>query len=170
MPTAQLFSGEVIEYPTPAPEVAAFLERLRAAAADPAVSVGEFMDLLSGSENPILDREFVPGKYYVTRKVFDNPVYRVMSDMIATKQINLGLLDPEKVAATYTLSVNEAAERLDMTPEAVRTAIAARKLGGHLRNGEWYVHPRSIDAYQYANRGLKLIAKDEGESVRKASV
>ncbi|MCI0703076.1 MAG: helix-turn-helix domain-containing protein [Planctomycetia bacterium] len=155
MPTYKLMSGETIEYPTPAPDVAAFLSRLHLAAADPTVDIHQFIALVYGDENPILDRTFIPGRPMVTLAVFENPIYRVMSDLIGVKRVQLGLLDPEKVAAAYTISVKDAAKQLGITESSVRAAITARKLAAHMRNGQWYTRPEAVAAYKVSNRGRK---------------
>lgn len=155
MNTHTCISGEVIDYPDLAPNVAGFLDRVRAAVADPTVPVSDLLLLIYGDENPILDHDFVPGRAMVTRRVFENPVYRVLTDLIGVKQLNLGQLEPAKVDAAFTISVQDAATQLGLTPGAVRAAIVARKLAGHMRNGQWYTRPEAVAAYKVSTRGRK---------------
>ena len=155
MPTYKLMSGETITYPEPAPEVAAFLARVQAAADDPAVDLNGMISLIYSEENPLLDTTMLPGRAMVTLKVLKNPAFLIMTELLGVKRIQLGLLDPIAAAACYTISVNEAAEQLGITPGAVRAAIKARKIAAHLRNGEWYTRPESIAAYKVSNRGRK---------------
>lgn len=153
MPTYQLLSGETIEYPTPAPPVADFLARVLHAAGDPAVDVNGMIELIYGPANPILDITLVPGRPMVTKAVFDNPIYHVLSDQIGRKQVQLGRLDMAAVREAYNVSVPEAARRLGITPAAVRAAITARRLSGMYDNGQWWLRPESIASYKVSNRG-----------------
>ena len=155
MPTYKLMSGETITYPEPAPEVAAFLARVQAAADDPAVDLNGLISLIYSAENPLLDTTMLPGRAMVTKAAFNNPAYRIITNLMGEKSVRLGLLDPVAAEACYTISVNEAAEQLGITPGAVRAAIKARKIAAHLRNGEWYTRPESIAAYKVSNRGRK---------------
>jgi hypothetical protein len=155
MPTYQLLSGETVEYPTPAPPVANFMARVLHAAGDPAVDVNGMIELIYGPENPILDTTLVPGRPMITKAVFENPVYHVLSDQIGRKQVQLGLLDLAATRAQYTVSVPEAARRLGITPAAVRAAITARRLSGIYDNGQWWLRPESIASYRVSNRGPK---------------
>ncbi|HEV3386377.1 MAG TPA: hypothetical protein VG097_16260 [Gemmata sp.] len=83
-----------------------------------------------------------------------------MTDQIGLKQIQLGLVTKEIWDAQFTVSVQEAAKQLDITPGAVRAAIAAKKLSGWLRNGQWYLHPNAIASYKVSNRGRKKSIKE----------
>lgn len=160
MPSYLLLSGETIKFPAPPPNVAAFLARVEKAAIDPAVDVNKMIELVYGDENPILDRDFIPGRPMVTRKVLDNPVYSVLSNLIGVKRVQLGLLDMAAVEAANSISVQEAAEQLGITPAAIRAAIKAHNLAGHFRNGQWYTRPESVAAYRVSNRGPKKSSTD----------
>jgi hypothetical protein len=155
MLTYKFMSGETLTYPEPAPDVAAFLARVEAAAKDPAVSENDMISLIYGMENPLLDKTMLPGRAMVTLKVLKNPAFLIMTELLGIKRIQLGLLDPVAAAACYTISVNEAAEQLGITPGSVRAAIKARKIAAHLRNGEWYTRPEMIAAYKVMYRGRK---------------
>ena len=153
MPTCTLSSGEVLSYADPAPDVAAYLERVRVAAADPRVSEDDMILLIYNVDNPIMDKELMPGRGAVTVAVMANPIYHVMTHYLEQKEIQRGLIDPAAAAACYTVSVNDAAEQLGITPSAVRAAIKARKIPAHLRNGQWYTRAEGIAFYKVSNRG-----------------
>ncbi len=155
MTTYQLLSGEKIQYPEPNGQVAKFLERVRGASENHAVSIYQMIDLVYGLDNPILDKNLIPGRAMVTQVVFENPLYRVMSDYVGRKRIQLGLVDIEAVKACHTVSVQEAAEKLGITPVAVRQAIKSRRLDGMLINGQWWLRQEGINAYRVSNRGPK---------------
>jgi hypothetical protein len=155
MNTYTMLSGETVQYPDSPDEVTSFLAKVRLAAADPNVSVNQLTELIYSDENPLLDTTILPGRAMVTKKVFENPVYHIMADQIGVKQIQLGLVKKEDWDAQFTVSVQEAAEQLAITPGAVRAAITAKKLAGRLRNGQWYMHPNSIDSYKVSNRGRR---------------
>ena len=165
MPSYTFLSGEIVGFPEPTPEVGAFLARAKAAAADPSVSVAGMVELVYGPENPLLDRFLVPGRPMVTRAVFDNPIFQVLTDLIGVKRVQLGELDMGKVAEDYTMTVGEAAEQLGITPAAVRLAITANKLDGMKRNGEWYIRPAGVAAYKVSNRGRKRVEPSSGPAL-----
>lgn len=141
-------SGEVIEYPKPNADVAAFLARVIAATNDPRVTEAELTELVYGRENPILDHGIFPGRGAVTPQVFANPLYRVFTDLITQKSILEGTFVPARDRASYTLTVAEAAERIGVTPDAVRKAIRAKRLPASHRQGTYLIDPRDADTYR----------------------
>jgi hypothetical protein len=94
----------------------------------------------------------------VTKAVFDNPVYRVLADLVGRKQLLTAGQTPEQVVAAYAISVKDAADQLGLTESSVRTAITNRKLSAMKRNGDWYIRPESIASYKVSNRGRKKAA------------
>ena len=164
MPTHTFLNGLTITYPEPAPEVAAFLDRVRAAAADPAVNRDDLLRLAFGLENPLLDKDRYPGHALVTRAVLDNPIHAILHDLVNVKEVNLGLVDLEATIAGYTISVPEAAKKLGRTPAAIRAAIAAHKLDGWIRNGQWYLRPASVELYKPSNRGRSNLGRKKEKS------
>jgi excisionase family DNA binding protein len=170
MPTYLLASGETLEYLPPPPDVAAFLERVRSAANDPAVSPNQMIELIYGLENPLLDKTMLPGRAMVTRAVLDNPVYHIMIDMLFRKRLAAANQTLDQVAATHTISVREAARRLGITESSVRAAITARKLAAWMRNGQWYLRPESVASYKVSNRGRKKRKKKARPAPSAASV
>jgi hypothetical protein len=155
MNTYALYSGEIIEYPNQPAVVNAFIARATAALNNPAVTPAEMLSLVYGVENPILDTTSQPGRAIVNKAVFDNPVYRVLSDMVGRKQILASGQTFEQVSAPYTVSVKDAADQLGLTESSVRTAITNRKLSALKRNGDWYIRPESVASYKVSNRGRK---------------
>jgi hypothetical protein len=155
MNTYTCASGEIITYPDPAPDVTAFLARVRAAADDPAVDRNQLIELIYGLENPLLDKGILPGRAMVTKAVFANPIYHIMSDLLFRKELAARNQTPDVVAAAHTVSVRDAAKQLGITEASVRAAITARKLAAWMRNGQWYLRPESVAAYKVSNRGQK---------------
>lgn len=155
MNTYALLSGESIEYPDQPAAVSAFLWRVQAAVNDPNTTPADVLALAYGTENPILDTTSQPGRAVVTKAVFENPVYRIFADLVGRKQMIADGQTRDDVAAAYTVSVKEAARRLDLTESSVRTAITNRKLSAMKVNGDWYIHPNSVASYKVSNRGRK---------------
>jgi len=152
MPTYTLLSGEKITY-SPPPIVADFIARAHAAAADPGVDVAAMVELVYGAENPILDRAMIPGRPVVTKAVFDSPEYKVLADLLQVKRVQAGgMVLPD---SAYTVPVLDAAERLGITPSAVRAAINGKKLDARQINGEWLIRDESVGGYRVSNRGRK---------------
>jgi excisionase family DNA binding protein len=181
--TYQLVSGETLEYATPPPQVEDYLAQVRSAAQDPDVALGELVDLIYSSENPLLDSGVIPGRGVVTREAYDHPVFQIMLDQISIKRIQLGQLDIERDSERFSMSASEAAEQLGVSVSAIRQAIYSDKLAAQKKGGEWRIDPASVDAYEVSNRGpakplevvmggipgYSLSVKCDGELVRTAS-
>jgi len=153
--TYQLQNGETIKYPDPPRPVADFLARVRVAANNPTVSLDALISLIYGPENPLLDHTMLPGRAMVTKEVFANPVFHVMQDQIGVKRVQLGLLNMTAERAAHTLSVQDVAKELGITPAAVRQAIAGHRLSAMYDNGQWWVRPESVASYKVSTRGPK---------------
>ncbi|UJR81510.1 helix-turn-helix domain-containing protein [Sandaracinus amylolyticus] len=147
--------GEVIEYAKPSAEVATFLERVKRAAHDPGVSEAQLSELVYGRGNPVLDQSVFPGRGAVTKAVHANPVWHVMQDLLDAKRVQSGNLDAGAANAAFSLTVAEAAERLEMSEGAVRQAIASEKLAAVKRGNVYLIDPASIATYRerVARRG-----------------
>jgi excisionase family DNA binding protein len=141
----ETLSGHRIEY-DPEPKVERFLKRVDELVDDSKATEDDVIALVYGKENPILDQTLFPARGAVTREVLENPVYQVMTDLLARKRVQQDGLDVAKLAARYTLTVQEAAEELGISPDAVRKAIAARRLPAWSKEGAWYLDPRTFEA------------------------
>ena len=63
-------------------------------------------------------------------------------------------IDPNALAAEYTLSVADASKMLGINESAVRQAIAARRIPSWVKgNGRLFLNPRSVEAFRIAPRG-----------------
>jgi len=150
MPTHNTINGRTIDY-EPTPAEARFIHRVEAAVAKAATTEVELRALIYGAENPLLDQQ--AGYSFVTAAAFDNPVFRVLLDLLDQKRVARGSLDPEKAAARYTLSVAEAAERLGIRDSAVRTAVLEGRLPSWIKDGQIRLAPASVDSYEVSRRG-----------------
>jgi excisionase family DNA binding protein len=146
-------NGETVEYPEPARDVAKFLERVRRAADDAAVSEDALIALIYGRENPLLDHTMLPGRSMVTPAVFANPLYRVLVDLLDRKRVQSGALDLAKARARYTLSVTDAAAQLGVNATAVRKAIGAGRLPALKDGGQYWLDPASVASFEVDRRG-----------------
>jgi excisionase family DNA binding protein len=156
MITHELLDGNSISYePPPAGELAAFLDRVRAAVDDPTITERALLDLVYGTENPLLDRVQFPGRAVVTLTAYENPIFLVMLDLVGRKGIASGTLDLEAAHARYTMTVAEAAAQLGVTPGAVRQAIGAGKLPSIKKHGVHLLDPETVGAYHVSRRGPK---------------
>jgi hypothetical protein len=142
--------GREIEYTEPVGELADFMKRLEAAVFDPQIDSAKLNNLIFSAENPLLDRTVRPGKAVVTRKVYDNPLYTIMGDLIGRKDVQLGLLDVEKAFAGYTVDIPTAAMELGISEEAVQHAIESYKLPAVFRDQQWWLDPKSFAGYKLA--------------------
>lgn len=140
--------GEIIEYPQPPSNVAAFLRRVEEAAEDPRVSENDLIDLVYGTENPLLEQGRFKDRGAVTKETIANPLWRVFLDLLQHKRIALGKTTRERLEATFSMTVAEAAELLGITPDGVLRAIRAKKLTALKKPNGYLVDPRSVDSYR----------------------
>jgi len=151
--THETLTGEVLEYPEPSPEVAAFLDRVVALANDPRVTHDELVGLIYGPDNPILDQTMFEGKGAVTREVFANPLYHFLLDWLGRKREQAGQLDMHSAQDEASLTVAEAAAELGISSSAVRQAIHAHRLPAIKKGRSWMLAPADVAAYDTAPRG-----------------
>jgi excisionase family DNA binding protein len=162
-------SGEIIEYAA-TPEVAAFLARVSEATNDPRVGNAELTDLIYGRENPIMVQGVLPNHGMVTREVFENPVYRVLTDHMQRKLVQRGIVAP--APRGQDLTVPEVAKRIGVNESAVRQAIAAGRLTAEKRGGSYFIKPEDLEAFRVTRRGPKprsvtlRLGSRQGESCR----
>ncbi|MGE0792506.1 MAG: helix-turn-helix domain-containing protein [Sandaracinaceae bacterium] len=145
-------AGEVIEYPRPAPEVAAYLARVMKAAHDPRVSEGELIELVYSKDNPLLDATVMPGRGAVTKAVLADPVYHVILDLLFAKRVQVEATARAAASSGATmrdgLSVADAAKQLGMSESAVRQAIARGDLEATKVRGAHSINPASVESYR----------------------
>jgi hypothetical protein len=124
-------------------------------AEDTQASEDELIAWVYGSENPILDRTIFPERGAVTRAVLESPVYQVLQDLLFRKSAAVRGQRLDRLAAKFTLTVNEAAERKGVTPQAIRHAIATKRLPAWVRGGEYHIDPRTLDLVEFGSRAPK---------------
>jgi hypothetical protein len=146
-------NGKVLVFDEPAPEVAAFVDRVRAAASSKKVTHDQLLAMVYGPENPMLNKTMLPGYSMVTPEVFESPVYRVLTDLLDRKRVQLGLLDPVKAAERYTLTIPDAAAQLGVHRNAISNAIDTGKLPVWVKGDRYYLDPRTLHAYEPEKRG-----------------
>lgn len=148
MKSHKLLSGETVELPELDPAVESFLRRVHDALHDPTVSEDDMIELVYGRENPLLDQTIFADRGAVTKAVFANPAYHVMTDMIGQKRVQEGKLNIPRAYAQYTLTVAEAAERADVHESSIRQAIAAKRLPAIKQGSRWLLRPEDVDLYK----------------------
>lgn len=146
-------TGHPIQFEQPDAKTGAILEQLQAGVDDPSVDEDDLVALVYSPQNPVMDRNAVPGRGVVTPAVLENPVYRVMTDLLYRKSINAHGASIEAMAARATITPNEAAKRLGITPSAVRQAIASGRLTAWLRDGVNYIDPAALERFELAPHG-----------------
>jgi excisionase family DNA binding protein len=148
-------AGETLEYPRPNAEVGGFLARVFDATNNPNVGEGELIDLIYGKENPILDQTIFPARGAVTKEVFTDPVYHLMTDLLDHKRVQMGTLDLHKAHAAFTMTVQEAARKLGITQGAVRNAIVSRRMPAIKKGGVYLLDPKAVESFHVSPRGPK---------------
>lgn len=148
----QTLSGQSIKY-DPDPKLERFLKRVQALVDDPKATENDVVALVYGRENPILDHTIFPERGAVTKEVFDNPVYAVLTDQLARKQLQRDGVSPEKLAEKFTVSVATAAARKCVSEDAIRKAIRERRLPAWVRDGEYFLESDSLEAVKLGSRG-----------------
>jgi len=145
----QTLSGHRVEYPDPDPRLEKFLDRVQEVFEDRRKTDDDMIRLIYGKENPLLEAS----SGMVTREVFDNPVYRVLSDLIVQKRVIMDGQDPERIAAKYTLTVADVAARKGVSEDAIRKAVREHRLPSWVKGGSYFFEPRSIEAVPLGTRG-----------------
>jgi hypothetical protein len=143
-------NGRVFDF-EPTADEQKFIDCVAAAVDDPKVKESDLVALIYGPENPLLESK--AGYSFVTPAAFANPVYRVLTDLLDRKRVKLGLLNLEKAASRYTLSVAQAAEKLGIAPSAVRTAVLDGRLPSWMKDGQIFLDPHSVESYEVVRRG-----------------
>jgi hypothetical protein len=106
-----------------------------------------------GDDNPILDRTFFPGRGMVTAAVFENPVYHVLTDLLARKRASIKGQTAEQLGKSFTLTVPQAAEQLGVSEDAINKGIRARRIPSWVKEGQRYVDPRALAALGLGKQG-----------------
>jgi excisionase family DNA binding protein len=153
MKTWETLAGVTLRYAAPPEDVAEFVTRLRADVDNDAVTLRDFIDLLYGRENPVLDQTIFPSRGAVVAETLSNPYWHVMTDLLERKRLALGDLDLDAVAAKYCVPVSAAAKRLGVTPAAVRLAIQDRRLPAMKRGSRYYLSDSGLVRFIVAGHG-----------------
>jgi excisionase family DNA binding protein len=156
MLTYTTISGREIQYDEPPSELARFLERVRKAAANPKTTPADMILLIYGQDNPLLEH----GR--VTRAAFENPLYHVMADMLGRKELGDRV---EEVAARYTMSPQEAADRLGLHVSAMRQAIERSAIPAWRKGDRWFLDPKDVDTYNVSETGPRAIKGRGGKEL-----
>ena len=145
----ETLSGHRVEYPDPDPKLQKFLDRVQGVFQDRRKSDDDMIALIYGRENPLLEAT----NGMVTREVFDNPVYRVLGDLIVRKRVAVDGTDPDRLAAKYTLTVADVAARKGVSEDAIRKAVRESRLPSWVKGGSYFFEPKSVEAVPLGTRG-----------------
>jgi excisionase family DNA binding protein len=147
----ETITGHTIELDDPAPEVARFIGKVEALAAEKRTTEEQLIGLVYSDQNPILERSPVGGAPLVTKGVLGTAPYRILKDLLERKRIAEQKIDVEKLAAGYTLTTAEAAERLGVHESAIRQAAADGRLASWVKGGKHHFHPKWLDDFGAAS-------------------
>jgi hypothetical protein len=161
----ETISGQRIEYDDPDPAVARLLKTARLIVEDPNRTSDELVALVYGRANPILDQTMFPERGAVTAEVLKNPVYHVLTDLLARKEAQRAGTNFDRVAAKYTLTTSAASEALGISDDAVRRAIRNRRLPAWVKDGVYYVNPDHLSLLGEVGRRGTAPVQDEPLSV-----
>lgn len=150
----QLLSGETITVELRTADEAQFFARLQFEADNETTTEAALVDVMYGPDNPILTHGVLEGRGLVTREVFARPLYHAMLDLLDRKRLQVGGMDADAVEGRASLTVREAAERLGISDNAVRQALAARRLSGTKIGGQWRLDASAVESYKPSRRGL----------------
>lgn len=147
-------SGHRIEYEDDDPKVARFLKRVQALVDDKKATEDDVIALAYGRENPFLEHHAVfPDRGAVTKAVSENPVYHVLLDLLFRKRVQIDGTDIDRLAAKFSLTLEEAAARRRVTVDGLRKAIKDRRLPSWIKEGKPYLDPRSLETFELGTRG-----------------
>jgi excisionase family DNA binding protein len=146
----EAITGHSIEYPEPSGKLLALAKlilKLEGLLTDAKKTEEDLVALIYSGANPLLEPSPVGGSPLVTKETLARPEYRVLLDLLERKRIAVRKIDVTKIAAGYTLTVAQAAERLGIHESAVRQAIAAGRLASWIRDGRTMLHPKWVDLF-----------------------
>ena len=138
------------------PAEVTFWRHLEGVVADDLVSPDQMRALVYGSENPALDREVMPGQPLVTKVTLENPLFWVCVDCLSRKDIRVGRVDLAQMQSAYTLDVATVAQRLEVSPQAVRAGIDSFKYDALFANGQWWMRPETVASLRLSRAGGRL--------------
>jgi hypothetical protein len=124
-----------------------FLSDLIRMAHEPHVSGFELSEQIYSKKNPILDHTIFPDRGTVTERVRQNPLYHIMIDLWSRKRVQEGTLDLNAYRARFTLSLEQAAERLRLTQDQVSALVGSYKLTALHHEDGLRFDPKVLDLY-----------------------
>jgi hypothetical protein len=145
----EMMSGHRVEYPDPEPKLQRFLDRVHKVFQARDKTDDDLIALVYGRENPMLEGS----NGWVTREVFDNPIYKMLGDLIVRKRIAMDGTDPDRLAAKYTLTVADVAAHKGVSEDAIRKAARESRLQSWVKGGAYFFEPRSIESVPLGTRG-----------------
>jgi hypothetical protein len=153
MPQHTTISGHTIEYPEPEPKLGALLARLTRMADDAKATEDAMVALVFARDNPLLGPDVLPSRGAVTKETLAKPAWHVMQDLLDRKYVAENRIKLDDLAAEYTLPVIEAAKRLGIHESAVRLAIRSNRLPAWVKEGQYFLSPRSLETYEIQKSG-----------------
>lgn len=159
MPQHATLSGHVVTYEAPTGSMATYFDRYAAMLDDERATERDMAGVLYNPDNPLLDRtqSVLHKQGVVTAKTLKNPLYHVMVDLLVRKHVREHDIDVQAMADAHTLTVPEAAERLQVHESAVRQAIASRRLASWMKHGQHYLTPSAVKACAIGRRSGRTI-------------
>lgn len=143
----QTLTGDVLQLQLSDQE-ARYWARLVELAGDIAISVDLLVEAMYSSDNPILDVGPVPGRGFVTKAVFERPVYRACLDLLERKNHQLQTLDEDEVRKEFSVTAKEAAAQLGITVRAAQLAMTEGRLRSVKLRKVRYTTPVAVSAYR----------------------
>lgn len=150
-------NNRVIECDSPDAAEVAFLAKLEALVEDDSVTPDQMRAVFYGLENPALDPHALPGHAVITRASLRDPVFRIGIDCLTRKEIRAGRIDLAQMQAGYSLDVPTAAERLGVSPQAVRAGIDSFKYDALFAKGQWWMRPEAVASLRLSRAGGRLV-------------
>jgi hypothetical protein len=127
---------------------ACYWARLVELAGDIAISVDLLVEAMYSSDNPMLDVGPVPGRGFVTKAVFERPVYRACLDLLERKNHQLRTLDEVEVRKEFSVTAKEAAAQLGITVRSAQLAMTEGRLRSVKLRKVRYTTPAAVEAYK----------------------
>jgi len=155
----ETINGLQIEYAEPDPKLARFLAKVERAIEDQSVNYVQMLALAFSEENPLMQPSPLGGAM-ATKETVSHPVYRVLNDMLERKHLTARGADVSRLAAGYTLTVTQAAEKIGAHESTIRKAIREGRLACWVKNGQHYLHPKWLAQFQLATEKSRIMAEE----------
>jgi hypothetical protein len=136
--------GHEIDYDDTPSDAVEFLNNLIVHAKRGATEA-ELVQLIYSRDNPILGSYPGCGRGTVTNETLQNPIYRIMHDILFRARLKGIGVTAEEVSRPFNVTIIEAAQRTRIAPVAIERTIRMYLIESWKKDGEHYLRPEDVE-------------------------